>query len=97
MTELIEEIDAEQANEYKLHFTATIDSEAVKKVVDQAIMRYVNAEVRRAEIFEKGAITVAIKDMIYSQKNEIIERVIERASREIVKKGLPKLMDKFND
>ena len=95
--EFFEEIDAEQVNEYKLHFTATIDPEAVKKVVDQAIIRHVNTEVRKAEIYERGAITLAIKDMIYSQKNEIIERVIERASREIVKKGLPKLMDKFND
>lgn len=95
--EFFEEIDSESANEYKLHFTATIDPEAVKKVVDEAIMRYVNREVRKAEIYERGAVTVAIKDIIYSQKDKIIERVIERASKEIVKKGLPKLMDKFND
>jgi Cys-tRNA synthase (O-phospho-L-seryl-tRNA:Cys-tRNA synthase) len=37
----------------------------------------------------------AIKEYIYSKKDEIIERVVERASVEIVKKALPKLIEKL--
>lgn len=40
-------------------------------------------------------ISSAVKDLIYSQKDRIIEMVVDRASAEIVRKGLPKLMDKM--
>lgn len=36
----------------------------------------------------------AVKDYIYSRKDEIIERCIERATKEIVRKGVPKLLEK---
>lgn len=36
----------------------------------------------------------AVKDYIYSRKEDIIERVIDRATKEIVRKGVPKLLEK---
>lgn len=36
----------------------------------------------------------AVRDYIYSRKNDIIERVIDRATKEIVRKGLPKLLER---
>lgn len=38
-------------------------------------------------------IAAAVKDLVYSHKDEIIDKVVERATKEIVKKGLPKLME----
>lgn len=89
--------DLEQPDTYELKVNAKIDPERVKSIVDRAVYRYVATEIRRAELRENGAIKAAIKDMIYSQKDEIIEKVIERASKEIVRKGLPKLMEKFDE
>ena len=39
-------------------------------------------------------IAAAVKDLVYSHKDEIIEKVVDRATKEIVKKGLPKLLEK---
>lgn len=89
--------DLDKPDTYELIINAKIDPEQVKSVVNKAVYRYVATEIRRAELRENGAIKAAIKDMIYSQKDEIIEKVIERASKEIIRKGLPKLMEKFNE
>ena len=37
----------------------------------------------------------AIKDLIYDHKDEIIEKVVNRAVAEIARKGMPKLMNKI--
>lgn len=42
-------------------------------------------------------IAAAVKDLVYSHKDEIIDKVVERATKEIVKKGLPKLMEMAGD
>lgn len=39
----------------------------------------------------------AIRDLIYAHKEEILEKVIDRASKELVKKGLPKLIERMGD
>ena len=39
-------------------------------------------------------IAIAVKDIVYSRKDEIIDKVISRASTEIVRKGMPKLLTK---
>lgn len=41
----------------------------------------------------RDGVDKAVKNYIYSEKDRIIERVVERATREIVKKGLPKLLE----
>lgn len=58
----------------------------------RTIQSYENREAKFG--IRKGA-EEAIKKYIYTKKDEIIEAVIERASREIVKKGLPKLLDRL--
>lgn len=35
-----------------------------------------------------------VKDMVYSHKDEIIEQIVSRATTELVKKGLPKLLER---
>lgn len=42
-------------------------------------------------------VSAAVKELIYSRKDEIIELVVDRAAREITKKGLPKLLERMGD
>ena len=42
-------------------------------------------------------IAAAVKDLVYSNKDEIIDKVVDRATREIVRKGLPKLLERGID
>ena len=42
-------------------------------------------------------IAAAVKDLVYSHKDEIIDKVVDRATKEIVKKGLPRLLERGID
>ena len=42
-------------------------------------------------------ISQAVKDIVYSHKDEIIDKVVDRAVKEIVRRGLPKLLDKGDE
>lgn len=68
-----------------------------KSVTDQ-INGIINAVFKR-EINNKYGetgyeISKAVKDIVYSHKDEIINKVVDRAVKEIVRKGLPKLLEK---
>ena len=63
----------------------------VKTVTENKIKSVIWEEDRR----ERGVINQFIKEILYSNKDEIIEKVVERASREMVKKGLPKLLERM--
>ena len=79
------------------YYTIEID----EKVVDEKIGNILNLEVNRylATVCHASYATVAdaVKEIVYSRKNEIIETVVERATKEIVKKGLPKLLERYSD
>jgi hypothetical protein len=45
----------------------------------------------------KRTIADAVKEVVYSEKEFIIDMVINRATTEIVKKSMPKLIDKMMD
>lgn len=68
-----------------------------KSVTDQ-INGIINAVFKReinSKYGETGhEISQAVKDIVYSHKDEIIDRVVDRAVKEIVRKGLPKLLEK---
>lgn len=49
---------------------------------------------RNARFGVHSGMEKAVKDYIYSRKEDIIERVIERATKEIVRKGVPKLLER---
>jgi len=68
-----------------------VDEELLENMVTELIADKLaqNSEVRFG--LRKG-IEEAVKEYIYSSKEVIIERVVDRATREIVKKGLPKLL-----
>jgi hypothetical protein len=76
-----------------------IDEKYISELVSQEIARRVvevhGYEQREAKLGIRGGVDKAIKEYIYSKKDEVINRVVERASIEIVKKGLPKLIERI--
>lgn len=78
-----------------------IDEEYITELVSQEIAkRIVNErtyENREARIGARLGVDKAVTNYIYSRKEEIIDKVVERASREIVKKGIPKLLENLGE
>lgn len=76
-----------------------VDEKHIAELVSQEIANLITAshsyESREAKYGIRDGIDKAIKQYIYSKKEEVIERVVERASVEIVKKGLPKLLERL--
>lgn len=76
-----------------------INEEYISELVSQEIAKRIVAErgyeSREAKLGIRDGIDKAIKQYIYSQKDAVIDRVVDRASVEIVKKGLPKFLEKM--
>lgn len=66
--------------------------ELVEKAIVESILRD-RRENREAQYGVRSGMDKAVKEYIYTNKDKIIERVVERASKEIVRKGLPKLIE----
>ena len=71
------------------HISELVSGEIARRIVEDN--KY---EGREAKFGIREGTDKAIKKYIYENKDKIIERVVERASIEIVRKGLPKLLDK---
>lgn len=71
------------------------EASIVNKVTDMIVEEVVRAALRDMDLRAgvRSGLDKAVKEYIYSEKDNIIEKVIERASREIVKKGLPRLLE----
>jgi hypothetical protein len=78
-----------------------IDESYIAELVSQEIAKRIVTEHcyenREAKIGIREGVDKAIKQYIYSKKDSVIERVVDRASVEIVKKGLPKLLDRLGE
>ena len=77
--------------------TITIDEAAIrqhaeKTIADNLVSQY-TAEYRDAKFGIRKAVEQAVKDLVYSRKDEIIEKCVARASAELVRKGISKLME----
>ena len=71
-----------------------IPDERLTELVEEAIVRSVlNQDSREWVYGVRTGIDKAVKEYIYKNKETIIERVVERASKEMVRKGLPKLLE----
>ena len=68
-----------------------INEENIARIVEERIagqfMAERGSEYREARRGVRDGVDKAVKNYIYSEKDNIIERVVERATREIVKKG----------
>jgi len=74
------------------YITELVSQEIAKRIVTERCY-----ENREARIGIREGVDKAIKQYIYSKKDTVIERVVDRASTEIVKKALPKLITNLSN
>lgn len=76
----------------------TINEKQIQEIAEDTIARELAMEyggiARDAKGGIRDGVDKAIKAYIYSRKEEIIERCINRATAELVRKGLPKLLER---
>ena len=84
-----------------MKLTIEINEEEIAELVTKEIASRIVADRhyigREAQYGVRNAVDKAVQKYIYSEKDVIIDRVVNRASVEIVKKGLPKLLDKLSE
>ena len=76
-----------------MKFVIDIKEEYIKEVIATSV---VNETKYKNEYEIKKAIEKGVKDLIYINKAEIIEKEIQRASAEMVNKGFKHFIDKEN-
>ena len=76
-------------------FLIEIDDNAIKEQINIILNAVIKQELMSRYSDSGREISAAVKDLIYANKDRIIDMVVDRASAEIVRKGLPRLMDKM--
>ena len=74
-----------------------IDDKELQAEVTQIIARKLTQTWSSERNVLKQTIANAVKEVVYSEKEFIIEMVISRATAEITKKAMPKLLSKLTD
>lgn len=67
----------------------------VTKMVARDMASQYTSESRDTKQGIKKGVESAIKDYIYANKDEIIDRCVARASAELVRKALPKMIERM--
>ena len=76
-------------------FLIEVDETAIKEQIAGILNTVLKQELMSRYSDSGREISAAVKELIYANKDRIIEMVVDRASAEIVRKGLPRLMDKM--
>lgn len=79
------------------YYTIDINDEVVTKQISDILNTIFNNEMHRKYSVTGDVIAMAVKELIYSNKDEIIDKVVDRAVKEIVRKGMPKLLERMGD
>ena len=69
----------------------------VTKMIARDIAAQYTAESRDTKFGIRRGVESAVKEYIYASKDEIIDRCVARASAELVRKGLPKLIERMGN
>lgn len=72
--------------------TVDVDCERIEELIALAIANKM-VESREVKMGVRDGVDKAIQKHIYARKEDIIERLIERATAEVVRKGIPKLIE----
>lgn len=79
--------------------TITVDDDVLVDLVTERIAKQMAteyaAESRDTKYGIREGVDKAVKDYIYANKDSIIEKCVARASAELVRKGLPKLIERM--
>lgn len=78
-------------------YAINIDTAKVEEQISAILDRILKDELRSKYSNSGKVISAAIKDMVYAHKDEIIEKIVNRASAELVRKGLPKLLERMDE
>ena len=81
----------------KMELKIEIDEKELRKEVTDIIARKLTQSWTSERNMFKRIIAESVREVVYSQKEEIINMVVGRATREIVSKSIPKLLDKLTD
>ena len=80
-----------------MEITIKIDEAKIAELVENMIAKDVFQNYRglgrEAQFGVMNGVDKAVKAYIYSQKDRIIEKCVNRASTELVRKGVPKLIE----
>lgn len=68
-----------------------IDEQELQEAITQIIARKITAETERQMM--KREIAESVREVVYSKKEFIIDMVVNRATKEIRNKALPKLLE----
>ena len=78
---------------YQINLDDNAIVEQINNILDTIFQRQLNSKYS-----DTGhIIAAAVKDLVYSHKDEIIDKVVDRATKEIVRKGLPRLLERGID
>ena len=69
----------------------------VTKMIARDIAAQYTAESRDTKFGIRRGVESVVKEYIYASKDEIIDRCVARASAELVRKGLPKLIERMGN
>ena len=75
-------------------YAIQIDDKVVTEQITSILNTIVNRELASKYSVTGDVVASAVKELIYARKDEIIEKVVDRATKEIVRKGLPKLLER---
>lgn len=75
---------------YEIQIDDKVLNEKIQDILNDAFNRQLNKSASSLN----QVIAEACKDLVYANKDEIIDKVVERASREIAKRGLVKLLER---
>lgn len=76
-------------------YTIEIEEDAINSQISTILDTMFKREMANKYGDTGRTIADAVKELVYNHKDEIIERVVDRAAREIAKKALPKLLDRM--
>ena len=75
-------------------YQITLDDEVLEQKIGDILNDALNRQINRTASSTNELIAAACKELVYSHKDEIIDKVVERAAREIARKGLVKLLER---
>lgn len=75
-------------------YVIEIDDRVLHEKLNDILNTVLNRELQYRYNETGHMVSAAIKDLVYSQKDRIIDLVVDKAAKEIVRKGLPKLLER---
>ncbi|MDD3417906.1 MAG: hypothetical protein PHY47_28605 [Lachnospiraceae bacterium] len=75
------------------YYQIEIDETEIQKQIEKILTTILNAELKGRYSDSGKVMSEAVKDLVYSHKDEIIDKVVDRSVAEITRKGMKKFLD----